>query len=309
MLIVSCLGMAGMAVAAPLQVVTTTGMVADLARNVGGPRVQVISIMQEGVDPHLYKPVASDVRRIMKADVVFYNGLKLEGRMGDIFERAAKRGTSVWPIGAMVDPSALRTPEAHPDHPDPHIWMDVSLWQQAVAGVAAALCKEDPDGCHAYQENAARYQQQLAQLDTFIRSVISTIPDTQRVLITAHDAFGYFGQAYGIEVRGIQGMSTESEAGLADVRNRVDQLVTQQIPAVFVETSVHDKYVRALVEGAQARGHIVQVGGELYSASKGQPGSPTGTYIGMMDHNARTIASALGGHVPTERIRGDASSN
>ena len=295
--------MAGAAGAA-LQVVATTGMIGDVARHVARDRADVHTIMGEGVDPHLYKPVASDVRRIMGADVVLYNGLKLEGRMGDIFERAAARGKFVRPVAAMVDESFLLEPEDQPGHPDPHVWMDVKAWIAATDAVAIALCQADPAGCETYRKNAAAYTVELAELDAYVAEVIASIPKNQRVLVTAHDAFSYFGRAYGLEVMGIQGISTESEAGLADVSSLVLMLVNRRIPAVFVESSVPDKYVRALIEGAAAKGHTVVVGGELFSDAMGRPGTWEGTYRGMIDHNVSTVARALGGDVPTNGFRG-----
>lgn len=308
LVVVSVLGwsIAG-AAGAPLKVVATTGMIGDITRHVAGDRVDLHTIMGEGVDPHLYKPVASDVRRIMGADVVFYNGLKLEGRMGDIFERAAARGKFVRPVAAMVDESFLLEPEDQPGHPDPHVWMDVKAWVAATEAVAIALCQADPDECETYRKNAAAYTAELAELDAYVTEVIASIPENQRVLITAHDAFNYFGRAYGIQVMGIQGISTESEAGLADVSALVDILVDRRIPAVFVESSVPDKYVRALIEGAAAKGHAVVVGGELFSDAMGRPGSWEGTYLGMIDHNASTVSRALGGAVPANGFRSAAS--
>ena len=303
---VGILGVVGAVQAASLDIVATTGMVADIARHVAGDRATVVNIMGEGVDPHVYKPVASDVRRIMGADVVFYNGLKLEGRMGDIFERAAARGRFVRPVAAMVDENFLLEPTDQPGHPDPHVWMDVKAWMAATEAVAIALCQADSEGCESYRSNAAAYIAELAQLDEYVRSVIASIPSGQRVLVTAHDAFNYFGRAYGLEVMGIQGISTESEAGLADVTRLVDVLDERKIPAVFVESSVSDKYVRALIEGAAAQGHQVVVGGELFSDAMGTPESYEGTYIGMIDHNASSVAKALGGVVPKGGLRGSA---
>ncbi|MDP7069718.1 MAG: zinc ABC transporter substrate-binding protein [Phycisphaerales bacterium] len=301
------LGIAGALQAASLDIVATTGMVADIARHVAGDRASVVNIMGEGVDPHLYKPVASDVRRIMAADVVLYNGLKLEGRMGDIFERAAARGRFVRPVAAMVDEAYLLEPADEPGHPDPHVWMDVKAWMAATEAVAIALCQADPQGCDTYRHNAESYVAELSRLDAYVRRVVGSIPQGQRVLVTAHDAFNYFGRAYGLEVMGIQGISTESEAGLADVTGLVDTLVERKVPAVFVESSVPDKYVRALIEGAAARGHQVIVGGELFSDAMGKPGTYEGTYVGMIDHNATTVAGALGGEVPQGGFSGPAS--
>jgi manganese/zinc/iron transport system substrate-binding protein len=303
-LVASMIGLsASSAMATALEIVTTTAQVADVARHVAGDQAVVISIMGEGVDPHLYKPLSSDVRRIMAADVVLYNGLKLEGRMGDIFERAAARGRFVRPVASSVDQKFLIVPEGQEGHPDPHVWMDVQAWMAATDAVQIALCQARPEACDTFKANAKTFKVELQQLDQYVRGTIASIPKNQRVLVTAHDAFSYFGRAYGLDVMGIQGISTESEAGLADINRLVNILVERKIPAVFVESSVPDKYVRALIEGAQARGHTIVVGGELYSDAMGAPGTWEGTYVGMIDHNASTISRALGGNAPTGGIR------
>jgi manganese/zinc/iron transport system substrate-binding protein len=307
--VASIIGLSASSVmATALEIVTTTAQIADMARHVAGDQAVVTSIMGEGVDPHLYKPLSSDVRRIMGADVVLYNGLKLEGRMGDIFERAASRGRFVRAVASGIDQKFLLVPEGQEGHPDPHVWMDVKAWMAATQVIATALCQADPDGCEMYHANAAIYVAELVTLDEYVRQVMTSIPSKQRVLVTAHDAFNYFGRAYGLEVQGIQGISTESEAGLADVNGLVGLLVERRIPAVFVESSVPDKYVRALVEGAKARGHEVVVGGELFSDAMGKPGTWEGTYFGMIDHNASTVARALGGTVPEQGFRGSVGS-
>jgi manganese/zinc/iron transport system substrate-binding protein len=304
--VASIIGLSASSVmATALEIVTTTAQIADMARHVAGDQAVVTSIMGEGVDPHLYKPLSSDVRRIMGADVVLYNGLKLEGRMGDIFERAASRGRFVRAVASGIDQKFLLVPEGQEGHPDPHVWMDVKAWMAATQVIATALCQADPDGCEMYHANAAIYVAELVTLDEYVRQVITSIPSKQRVLVTAHDAFNYFGRAYGLEV---QGIPTESEAGLADVNGLVGLLVERRIPAVFVESSVPDKYVRALVEGAKARGHEVVVGGELFSDAMGKPGTWEGTYFGMIDHNASTVARALGGTVPEQGFRGSVGS-
>ena len=280
-----------------LQVVTTTAMVADAVQHVGGERVAVVSIMGEGVDPHLYKPKASDIRRILAADLVFYTGLKLEGRMGEAFKRARARGLPVQPITVGLPAEVLLTEEEAVDHPDPHVWMDVQLWSRTLDQVVKVLCEKDPAGCELYRGNAASYQADLLALHQQIKDMMKTIPEKQRVLVTAHDAFRYFGRAYGIQVRGIQGISTESEAGLADLNDLVSYLVEHEIPATFVESSVSRKNVQALIEGTRARGHEIVIGGELYSDAMGRPGTPEGTYVGMIRHNAETVCRALGGTV------------
>ena len=291
----ACQGTASAATNPELTIVTTTGMVGDLVRDVAGDRAKVVSIMGEGVDPHLYKPKASDVRMILRADLVFYNGLMLEGRMGDIFAKVRDRGRPVHAVTSRMDTERLLEDEEHPGHPDPHVWMDVEAWSTTLDLIADSLCQEDPEGCELYRSNAGKARESLLQLHANVRIMVDSIPENQRVLVTAHDAFRYFGRAYGIEVRGIQGISTESEAGLSDVNELVEFLVERRIPAVFIESSVPRQNIQALIEGAGARGHEVVIGGELYSDAMGKPGTPEGTYAGMMAHNARTLAAALGG--------------
>ena len=291
-----------------LSVVTTTAMVADAVKHVGGDRVEVVSIMGEGVDPHLYKPKASDIRRILSADLVFYTGLKLEGRMGDTFKRARERGLPVQPITAGLPKEQLLVDPEDEAHPDPHVWMDVQLWSSTLDEVVKVLCEKDPEGCETYRLNAAAYQASLKALHQQIKTMVETIPEPQRVLVTAHDAFGYFGRAYGIKVHGIQGISTESEAGLADLNELVAYLVEHEIPATFVESSVSRKNVQALIEGTRARGHEIVIGGELYSDAMGKPGTPEGTYVGMMRHNAETVCKALGGSTASSEGEPEAGS-
>ena len=278
------------------RIVTTVGMVADVTRNIVGDLAQVENIIGEGVDPHLYKPTRNDVAALMGADVVFYNGLKLEGKMGDILEKVAAKGRPVFAVTAGIDPAYLITPSDEPEaHHDPHVWMDVQAWMKAVENIRDALIEYDPDHAVTYQANADAYLKNLHQLDAYVRKTIASIPAKARVLVTAHDAFNYFGKAYGIEVVGIQGLSTESEAGLEDINRLVKRLVEEQIQSVFVETSVADKNVRALIEGARARNWEVTIGGALFSDAMGTPGTYEGTYVGMIDHNATTVCTALGG--------------
>lgn len=280
------------------RIVATVGMVADIVRQVAGDDWKVESLMGEGVDPHLYKPTRDDVKRLLEADVVFYSGLMLEGRMADTFARVAREGRKVYAVTEGLDEKSLREPPEAGGHWDPHVWMDVALWSQAVGTVARSLCEIDPDGARGYHERADAYQAELRRLDDYCRTLIGSVPREQRVLITAHDAFGYFGRAYDIEVLAIQGISTESEAGVEDIRRLVDQVVDRKIQSIFWESSVNPKSLQALREGASARGWNVNVGGELFSDAMGRPGTYEGTYIGMLDHNASTIAGALGGKVP-----------
>ncbi len=284
--------------AKPYTAAATVGMIADIVREVAGDHAKVEGIIGEGVDPHLYKPTRNDVITLSTADIVFYNGLMLEGKMGDVLVAVARKGKPVYAVTeAILDQGDyVMTDEAQ--HYDPHVWMDVQGWIKAVAVVVDALAELDPEHADEYQARAEAYAAELQKLDAYAREAIGSIPERQRVLVTAHDAFNYMGRAYGLDVRGIQGLSTESEAGVKDIEDLVSFLVEHQIPAVFVETSVADKNVRALVEGAKARGHDVVIGGELFSDAMGKPGTYEGTYIGMVDHNVTTITRALGGQVP-----------
>lgn len=288
----------------PFRIAATTGMVADIVRQVAGDRGEVTSIIGEGVDPHLYVPTRSDVAALMEADIVFYSGLLLEGKMTDTLIRLGRSGRPVHAVTELVDESLLLQPEEFAGHFDPHLWMDVGGWMQAVSAVTEALVAFDPEGMNGYRERAEGYTATLTELHDYARRVLGSIPEQQRILVTAHDAFNYFGRAYGLEVAGIQGISTESEAGLDRINRLVDLLVTRQVGAVFVETTIADRNVRALIEGAAARGHTVVVGGELYSDAMGRPGTYEGTYVGMLDHNATTVARALGGMAPAHGFQG-----
>lgn len=286
---------------APLRVVCTTGMVADVVRNVAGDRADVTALIGEGVDPHLFKPTRDDVAKLLKADMVFYSGLLLEGRMEETFRKIAARGAPVTAVTGSLDKNSLSGDE---HHPDPHVWMDPALWGQTIPVVTAALVSRDPEGKATYEANAERYAGEVRALDEYVKRVIQTIPPSQRVLITAHDAFHYLGRATDLAVMSIQGISTESEAGVADINRIVDGVVEKKIPAVFVESSVPDKNVRAVIEGAAARGHELRLGGELFSDAMGATGTYEGTYVGMLDHNATVITKALGGDAPVGGLSG-----
>lgn len=288
----------------PMRVVCTTGMVGDIVREVGGERVSVECLMGQGVDPHMYKPTRDDAQKLMKADVIFYSGLMLEGRMADVFSKIARGGKPVYAVTEKLKETDLLEPEGFEGHWDPHVWMDVKAWMKAVDVVAEALAEQDAEGSAYYRENAQRYRGELEKLDDYVRTVIASIPEPQRVLVTAHDAFNYFSRAYGIGVRGVQGISTDSEAGVRDINALVDFLVNRKIRAIFVESSVSDKNMKALIEGARARGHEVVIGAELFSDAMGAPGTYEGTYIGMIDHNATRIAQALGGQAPERGMQG-----
>ncbi len=291
----------------PYRVVTTCGMVTDIVRRVVGHRGEVTGLMGEGVDPHLYKPTRNDVKRLLEADIIFYAGLLLEGRMSETFIKIARTGKPVYAVSEALDEDYLREPPEFQGHWDPHVWMDVTAWSEAVALVADTLCGFDPEGAELYRENAEVYRAKLAELDAYVRQAIDSIPVGQRVLITAHDAFGYFSRAYDIPVRSVQGISTESEAGVNDINQLVDFIVRNQIRAVFIESSVSQKNIEALIEGAADRDWEVSVGGVLFSDAMGAPGTYEGTYVGMLDHNATIIARSLGGEAPEKGFRGQLS--
>jgi manganese/zinc/iron transport system substrate-binding protein len=281
----------------PIRAIATVGMVADIVRNVGGKHVAVTQLMGAGVDPHLYKSTRDDVQAIMSGDIVFYSGLMLEGKMIDTLVRVS-RTKPVYAVTEMIEEQSLLEPEDFAGHYDPHVWMDLSAWAKCVDAVAQALSEFDPSHASEYQANAETYRKQLLELYEYGRKSIATIPQKSRVLITSHDAFNYFGRAYGIEVQGVQGLSTESEAGLQRVNELVDLIVDKQVKAVFVESSVPRKNIEAIVSGARSRGHEVAIGGELFSDAMGEEGTYEGTYLGMLDHNITLTARALGGEAP-----------
>lgn len=280
-----------------LDVVTTTGMIADAVRQVAGPRVNVRSLMGPGVDPHSYRQTRSDIAAMTRADLVLWHGLYLEAQLEEFLLGLAKRK----PVKAVGEAVPVAERVGHDDYPgrfDPHVWMDPRLWRHVVVAVRDALIERDPDGAPEYRTNAERHLAELDRLASYADRVLASVPQPRRILLTAHDAFNYFGRAYGYRVEGIQGVSTESEAGLKRVQELVDLIVQTGLSAVFVETSVADRNVRALIEGAASRGAKVAIGGELFSDAMGADGSYEGTYVGMIDHNVTVIARALGGEAP-----------
>lgn len=298
----AALALPGMARAAgsarPLSVVATTSMVADLARVLGGADVMVTGLMGPGIDPHSYRATRSDIAAMTSADLVLWHGLNLEVQLAEFLARLETR-TRVTPVAdALRGDRRLQADPEYPGQFDPHVWMDPMLWADVARVAAGALGAALPEAGAAIAERAAAFDDDLRALDTYARAALGSIPPDRRVLVTAHDAFGYFGAAYGVEVLGIQGISTNSEAGLARISALVETLVSRGISAVFVESSVAPRNVLALVEGAAARGHEVRIGGELYSDAMGPEGSYEGTYLGMIDHNVTVIARALGGTAP-----------
>lgn len=287
----------------PIQVVATVGMVADLVREVGGEHVEVRQICGPGVDPHLHKASRDDVAELSSADLIFYSGLMLEGKMTDILVKMA-RSKPVIPVTESVDEAMLLEPEDLAGHYDPHLWMDIAAWSECVQVIANSLSEFDPLHADQFAKNATDYTAELGTLHEYGQQVIGSIPESSRVLVTSHDAFNYLGRAYGLEVQGVQGISTESEAGLQRVSELVELLVTKNVKAVFIESSVPRKSIDSLIEGCRAKGHDVRIGGELFSDAMGSAGTYEGTYVGMLDHNVTTIAKALGGQVPDRGLHG-----
>ncbi len=273
-------------------IITTTGMIADAVKNIAGDSAEVVSLMGPGVDPHLYKATHGDLEKLTEADVIFYNGLHLEGKMGEVLEKLG-RTKPVIAVSDGVPDSLLRTAPGFQGAYDPHIWFDVELWRMAVQHVISFLADYDSVNASAYRQRGNAYLAKLDSLDRSVSVALEQIPQEQRVLITAHDAFGYFGDAYGIEVRGLQGISTVSEFGLRDVTELVDFIIGRRIKAIFVETSVSPKSIEAVVEGCRKKNWNVSIGGNLYSDAMGPEGTIEGTYIGMVNANVTSIVEAL----------------
>lgn len=274
--------------------VATVGMIGDVAAAIGGTCVAVDTLMGPGTDPHLYQAKASDVRTMQQSDIILYAGYQLEGQLGDVLDRLGERRPVLAVAEAAVPADALiKTNDAYGI--DPHVWMDVSLWADTVHPIAEALVEIAPDCGAQMRDRAIAYEATLRALDDWVRASIGSIPERQRILVTAHDAFGYFGRAYAIDVVGIQGVSTEAEPSIADIRSTVDVIVERDVPAVFVESTINPRTVQAVVAAAEQRGHDVVLGSELYSDAMGEAGTPDGTYVGMIVHNTRSIVEALGG--------------
>lgn len=282
-------------------IVTTIAQIADPVKHIVGDRAKVRSLLGEGVDPHTYRLTRSDIAALADADVVFYNGFYLEAQMEDTLAQLAG-SKPVIALAEQLPAEALSSSVAYPSQHDPHVWMDVALWAQVVAAACDALIDFNARGKSGFVANTSAYVDELERLQTYAEEGLATVPKTARVLVSAHDAFRYFGKAYGFEVIGIQGLSTESEAGLNRIETLVDLLVARDVGAVFFESSVSNRNVQALIDGAAAQGHTVRIGGQLFSDAMGAPGTYKGTYIGMLDHNITTIIRALGGEAPVHGL-------
>jgi len=285
----------------PFKVTATIGMIADVAREIAGEHADVVNLIGEGIDPHAFMATKGDIDLLDQSDLIFYNGLHLEGKMGQVLESQQSKGKPVYAVAEALLESDYQIIGGATES-DPHVWMDVQAWSLVAREITTRLAEFDPTHAPDYEKNFTAYSAKLAHLDEMARSSFATIPEKNRALVTAHDAFSYLGRAYGIQVRGIQGISTESEAGVKGIEELVKFLVESDLPAVFVESSVSDKSVKAIIEGAASQGKKVRIGGELFSDAMGEAGTYEGTYIGMIDHNVTTITRALGGEAPPEGI-------
>ncbi len=276
-----------------LRVVATISMITDIVENIGRDKIDVTGIVGEGVDPHLYKPTAGDVERLKDAEIIFYNGLNLEAKIiGAVLDKMADK-TKVVAVTSGTPRSQLRTASEFQGSYDPHVWHDVSLWMKAVEKVRDTLAQADPNNAEYYRSNAKNYLATLKTLHDDLQNLTAQIPDQRRILVTTHDAFGYLGRAYGFEVRGLQGLNTETEAGVADVRELAAFIIEHRIPAMFVETSTPSKGIEAVQAAVRAKGFEVEISGSLFADAMGTPGTPEGTYIGLMRYNIDTIVDAL----------------
>jgi manganese/zinc/iron transport system substrate-binding protein len=279
-------------------------MITDIAARIAGEDAEVVGLLGAGIDPHLYKPTRTDVETLLSARLILANGLHLEGKMTEVFERAAGSGRRVVAVAEALDESLLLVPADGAGQHDPHVWMDPTAWARVAGVIRDALTELAPEHGDEFAARAEACITELGELHAYAERVLGSVPPKRRVLVTAHDAFGYFGRRYGFEVVGIQGISTESEAGVRDIERIVSLLADRAIPAVFVESTVSERNIRALIEGARARGHEVTIGASLYSDAMGEAGTYEGTYTGMIDHNVTAIARALGGDAPERGMLG-----
>ncbi|MFN0275557.1 MAG: metal ABC transporter solute-binding protein, Zn/Mn family [Chitinophagales bacterium] len=292
--LISCTGKKELTGQEKIYIVTTTGMISDAVENIVGDKATVVSLMGPGVDPHLYKATQGDLAELRKADIIIYNGLHLEGKMQEIFDELAKT-KKVFAVADGIEKSKYRdvaVVSGTATH-DPHLWFDVLLWSEGIKNIGGKIAEFDVKNTETYKNNTHSYTEKLKQLDAEVKEKINTIHVENRTLITSHDAFGYFGRAYGIKVVGLQGISTAAEFGLKDITDMVDLIVDNKIKAVFVESSVSEKSIRAVAEGCKEKGHEIKIGGTLYSDAMGNKNTPDGNYIGMVTHNVNVIVDAL----------------
>ncbi|SDI57427.1 metal ABC transporter solute-binding protein, Zn/Mn family [Natribacillus halophilus] len=276
----------------PIQVTSTTSQISDIVENVGGEHVDNTGLMGPGIDPHDYEASQGDVETLDEADIIFWNGLNLEEQMTEMLGQMGNE-KPVYTLGEEVPDEDILEDEEEAGTPDPHIWFDPELWSYAVEGVADGLAELDPENEDDYRANADTYIDEIQELQAWSEAEIENIDEESRVLVTAHDAFQYFGDAVGMDVMGLQGISTEAEVGLSDVQGVIDEMIERDINAIFAETSVSDSAVDAVIEGAQEQGHEVENGGALYSDAMGEPDTEEGTYVGMYEANVNQIVEAL----------------
>lgn len=291
--IVACKNKSGNDSNGKLKVVTTTTMITDMVQNIGGDVVEIQGLMGSGVDPHLYKASEGDVSKLFNADVVIYGGLHLEGKLVEIFEKMESRGKKTVAVADAIDTSELIGSEYFASNYDPHIWFNIEFWKKITLYTTEKLKEQDPEHADLFDKNSAAYIQKLEALEKEIKQIIETLPPEKRILVTAHDAFNYFGNAYGFEVVGLQGISTATEAGVQDVQELSNFIIEKKIKAIFVESSVPRRTIEALQSSVNSKGHDVTIGGSLYSDALGNKGTVEGTYIGMFLFNVNTIVNAL----------------
>ena len=276
-----------------LNIVTTTTMITDLVKNIGGDLVEVNGLMGAGVDPHLYKASEGDVNKLYTADIIFYNGLHLEGKLVEVFEKMERTGKTQVALAESLDKSGLIGSDYFASNYDPHVWFNIEYFKQFAGEVTETLVEKDPKNASKYAENEAEYIQRLTQLETEVKAKIETLPKEKRILVTAHDAFNYFGKAYNFEVVGLQGLSTATEAGVQDVQRISQFIIDNNVKAIFVESSVPRRTIEALQQSVKSKGQDVKIGGSLYSDALGSARTEEGTYIGMFKHNVNTIINEL----------------
>ncbi|WP_165748336.1 metal ABC transporter solute-binding protein, Zn/Mn family [Cellulophaga sp. Z1A5H] len=276
-----------------INVVTTTSMITDLVKNIGGDYINLQGLMGSGVDPHLYKASEGDVSKLSEADIIFYNGLHLEGKLVEVFEKMAHQNKKTIALSDALDENTLIGSEFFASNYDPHIWFNVDYWKEATKYVVKQLSEALPEHQAVFKANREAYLNKLEALKTRLNKIIQTLPEDQRVLVTAHDAFNYFGKSFGFEVVGLQGLSTATEAGVQDVQKMSDFIIDRKVKAIFIESSVPRRTIEAVKAAVNAKNHDVEIGGSLYSDALGNPDSIEGTYIGMFEYNVNTIVNAL----------------
>ncbi|WP_142784377.1 metal ABC transporter solute-binding protein, Zn/Mn family [Changchengzhania lutea] len=274
-----------------LNVVTTTSMITDLAKNIGGEHINLQGLMGSGVDPHLYKASEGDVSKLSNADIIFYNGLHLEGKLVEVFEKMKTIQTMA--ISDALDQKTLIGSEYFASNYDPHIWFNVDYWIQATQFIVNKLSEAVPEQKAAFEANGINYTKKLESLKVHLKCIIETLPKEKRILVTAHDAFNYFGKSFGFKVVGLQGISTATEAGVQDVQKLAAFIIENNVKAIFVESSVPKRTIEALQAAVKSKNHDVTIGGTLYSDALGDAGTVEGTYIGMFQYNVNTIVNAL----------------